>query len=568
MIAVADAIVHTQSVNLRHADGQPWAALRDGVAYGRYSAYGILPSLLALPASAISAVFAPRGSAAASDLTRLLASFINAPITAATIACIAVLLNRSTLSRRARVTTLCAAALGSCLWPYARSFFSEPLTALLITASLTAATATPRTRASILCAALCAGLLLPTRIAAVVALPILAAAALWAAPFRWRTLVGYAVGLLPGVALWAAYNSARFGTPLASGYGTEASAFSTSLAVGLPGLLVSPGSGLVWYAPFVIAVPLGVRYWWGQQRTVVVATLALVASHLLLYGMWDAWDGGGVWGPRFLVPVIPAALVVAAGVWAAPQRWLHRTALFVVCAGIVINTLGAAVNFSIDSNLQATTPPPITHATILWQRIQTSVLTPGSCRIESGWHPSEAPDGVLWQRSAGASTLSCSHPSAAVVRFFFDDRRPEEAPRSAFVLDSGPDQYPIPNGTFRRVWLLTRAGTQTYTVRSTPWNAHTLGLGPRDGELGPTLLALSADPPLRTIHDASIAPMPSQPRRRWAWYYEPTNHHRGDWWASYLPATALAPWAPLIVAVWLCVVLGCLGAAWRSRQPT
>jgi hypothetical protein len=102
-----------------------------------------------------------------------------------------------------------------------------------------------------------------------------------------------------------------------------------------------------------------------------------------------------------------------------------------------------------------------------------------------------------------------------------------------------------------------------------PWNPATLGISDRDDALGPTLLAISAVPPLRQIRDASIAPMPSQPMRRWAWYYEPTNRHPGDWWVWYLPHTALADWSALLVAGWLACVSICLGAAaqvWRRTN--
>lgn len=567
MVAVSDAIVHTHSVKLRHADGQPWAALRDGADYGRYAAYGILPSLLALPASTLSAAVFVRGSTANTDLTRLLASLINAPITAATITCLAVLLERTSLPRGARVWTLVAAAVGSCLWPYARTFFSEPLTALLITASLTAATSPVRSRRTLLLAGLCAGLLLPTRVAAGIAIPILAAAALWQPPRRWRDVFTWGAALVPGVALWCAYNQIRFGTPFASGYSTESAAFGTSLTVGLPGLLVSPGTGLLWYAPFVVFIPFGIRSWWRSRPTILLSALTLLASNLLLYGMWDAWDGGGVWGPRFLVPCIPAAILIAAGVWSTPQPWLQQAARLVIGAGVVINVLGVAVNFSIDSNLHATTAPPITHAKILWQRVQTLFLPENTCRIERDWYPSEAADHILWQRSAGASTFRCNQPSGAVLQLSFDDRRPAGVAPSGFVLDTGSDRFAVPNGAYRRVFLLSKPGPQRYTVRSTPWNPASLGFGDRADDLGPTLLAMRATPPLLAIADASVAPMPTQPLRRWAWYYEPTNRHLADWWAVYLPATALAPWSGLFWLGWACAVGTALCAAWFTWRP-
>jgi len=571
MIAVSDAIVHTQSVALRHADGQPWSALRDGINYGRYASYGILPSLLIVPISVVVALFSTPGTLVAADAVRLLASFVNAPITAATIACLAVLINRTTLPRSGRIWTLVCAAAGACLWPYARSFFSEPLTMLLITASLASATRRPVTTGSVFLAALCAGLILPTRIAAVVAIPILATAAYWTAPLRRSTVLAACAGVIPGIALWGTYNVLRYGTFFATGYGTESTAFDTPFLTGLTGLLVSGGSGLIWYAPFVIWIPVGARYWWHHDRRMLSSALGLVLTHLLLYASWSAWDGGGVWGPRFLVPIIPAALLVAAGVWATPARIVRSAAQLTVLLGIGITFLGAAVNFSIDSNLPVPREiPPIAHARILWDRLRSSTVSAQTCRIETNWHPSEAVDGHLWQRSNGASTFSCRLEPLSILRLHLDDRRPEQAAASAMLLQVGDDaQYPIPAGTFRRIHLLSRAGMQHYTLRSTPWNARALGLSDRDDDLGPTLLDIRSTPALARISDASTAPMPSQPIRRWAWYYEPTNRHPGDWWVWYLPHTALADWSALLIAGWLACVSICLGAAtqvWRRTN--
>ena len=570
MIAVSDAIVHTHSVALRHADGQPWAALRDGIAYGRYASYGILPSLLVIPASLTASFFFDSASLAYTDLVRLLVGLINAPITAATIACLAILLNRTTLSRSARIWTLVCATAGACLWPYARSFFSEPLAMLLITASVTSATRRPATNSSVVLAALCAGFLLPTRIAAVVVIPILACAALWRTPLRRGIILSGIAGCIPGVLLWGFYNILRFGTFFATGYGTESTAFDTPFLTGLSGLLYSAGSGIIWYAPFVVWVPLGVRYWWRQNRPLLVTSLALCISHLLLYASWSAWDGGGVWGPRFLVPIIPAALLVAAGVWDVPSRIIRVSAAGTVVIGVCITLLGSAVNFSLDSNLPLPRDiPPIAHARILWERLRNSTIPEQTCRIEADWHPSEAADGILWQRSNGDSTFTCRLAASSILRLRLDDRRPPDAAPSRLALHNADQRYSLPEGSFRVVQLLSRTGTQHYRLTSMPWNPATLGISDRDDALGPTLLAISAVPPLRQIRDASIAPMPSQPMRRWAWYYEPTNRHPGDWWVWYLPATSLAPWSAWLLSGWCLLWVGCLAASavvWRHNR--
>lgn len=95
-------------------------------------------------------------------------------------------------------------------------------------------------------------------------------------------------GCIPSVLLWGFYNILRFETFFATGYGTESIAFDTPFLTGLWGLLVSGGSGLVWYAPFVIWMPVGALYWWRHNRPLLVTCLALCISHFLLYASWSA----------------------------------------------------------------------------------------------------------------------------------------------------------------------------------------------------------------------------------------------------------------------------------------
>lgn len=126
--------------------------------------------------------------------------------------------------------------------------FSEPLTGLLLLCAVERAytAQTQNDRRALLAAGVMAGLLIATRIAAVIALPFLA---LYVAMVAWShqspdldgVSIGvvtrlctvamrlglWGLGLVPGVTLVIGYNLARFGMPLASGYGDEASAFTT-----------------------------------------------------------------------------------------------------------------------------------------------------------------------------------------------------------------------------------------------------------------------------------------------------------------------------------------------------
>jgi hypothetical protein len=102
------------------------------------------------------------------------------------------------------------------------------------------------------------------------------------------------------------YNYVRFGTylsyPLVPGEG-----FTAPLTVGVPGLLWSSGRGLLFFVPLTWLI--GLSYFANGRRMLspeYLVALAVVLIPIFFYGRWYDWPGGQAWGPRFLVPVMPA----------------------------------------------------------------------------------------------------------------------------------------------------------------------------------------------------------------------------------------------------------------------
>ena len=270
-------------------------------------------------------------------------------------------------------------------WPYARYLFSEPLTALYGAAALWLALS-PRARtkpwAPLACGLVVGGALL---VHAMNALLVVLFGGWWAwEAARRRTLaplVGYGVGLLPGLAVMGWLNWARYGHPLRGGYTAPEERFVWDYARSLPGLLVSPGKGLVWFAPVVVPALLAWRSLWRRERAVALLLAAWVAGFLALVGGWFMWWGGWSWGARYWVAVLPA-LLLSLG-WSG--RWrprLERPLLVGAAAtGLAVNALGVAVDFNaplvdlVQRGLPDTVViwqwaywPPWLHWQALWQR--------------------------------------------------------------------------------------------------------------------------------------------------------------------------------------------------------
>ena len=117
--------------------------------------------------------------------------------------------------------------------------------------------------------------------------------------------------LAGGVTL--AYNYLRFGALLDAGY-LPIEQFSGRLQEGLLGLLVSPGRGLLFYAPVLLLLIPALPVLWRARRAEAAFILVLAATQTLLYARWHVWFGGWCWGPRFLAPLMPF-LALALGPW-------------------------------------------------------------------------------------------------------------------------------------------------------------------------------------------------------------------------------------------------------------
>ncbi len=118
------------------------------------------------------------------------------------------------------------------------------------------------------------------------------------------------------------------------------------LGAGLPSLLVSSGKGLLWYAPPVALAVAGTAQFVRQHGVGAFLPLAAPATYLLVFGSKGNWHGGG-WGPRYIVPMVPFALVASLPVITRalgvrrPWRNLARVAVVVsFLAGVGVNGLG------------------------------------------------------------------------------------------------------------------------------------------------------------------------------------------------------------------------------------
>lgn len=116
----------------------------------------------------------------------------------------------------------------------------------------------------------------------------------------WRKVRDLMAGALPFILAMLFVNWYRFGSPLSDGHGQDPAIALEPFRGGIPGLLLSPGKGLLYYAPLSVFALFHQREW----RLWTPFALSLV-----FHGMLHDWTGGTGWGPRFLFPSLPFLLL-------------------------------------------------------------------------------------------------------------------------------------------------------------------------------------------------------------------------------------------------------------------
>ena len=246
-----------------------------------------------------------------------------------------------------------AFGLGSCAWPvssqalwqHPASTFSLSLAAWLLLRSESRALAAAWCGAAFGMAVLCR----PTTAVAVVGA---AAYLLWVDRRRCATFV---LGGLPFLVFLAAYNYHYFGHPFAFGQSVVASSIAlsktgsaglwqSSWAQSLPGLLVSPARGLVWFSPVLVLGLVSAAAVWRNPRYRPLIPLQLGAvAMILVAGKWFDWWGGLTWGYRSIVDATPylALLLVPIVERVVASRPLRLVCGLLLIWSIAVQVIGA-----------------------------------------------------------------------------------------------------------------------------------------------------------------------------------------------------------------------------------
>lgn len=286
------------------------------------------------------------------EIVRLVYLSANGVMTAVTGALLFFLCRRLGAGRPAATLLSLTFGLGTWAWAHARTDFSEPGTAMMVTASVLAAVTwwdRPASRRAAALTGLLAGCAVLTRASVLVFVPILLLAGLVqrsevSLRQRATAAAAFCLGGVPPALAMAINAWIRFGDPLDNGY--PLLRYSTPLYEGLFGLFMSPGKGLLWYAPVCIVVLFGLRTSYLRNRRYALTIMSMLVAHAAVYARFDIWSGENAYGPRYLIPILPVIIALLAPVVDTATHWRRGVRIAAVVGFLIPGLLGSTMYFN------------------------------------------------------------------------------------------------------------------------------------------------------------------------------------------------------------------------------
>jgi hypothetical protein len=322
MLAVAESVVAHHRVTVPPELGMPgrggqyfsvWYPLQSFLAVPFVAAGNVTAHLLRLPEHYVAAIFA------------LLLPVV---FTAATLALVAMIaLELGSLVPGAYLAASCY-GVGTIAMVYARTFYADPLFAFLTAASIYLAIRGGRRE--IFSAGVCAALVILAKPTGIIVGPIVSFYLMLKHKKLRKSFIP-AAGAALGFAVYCLYNQIRFGNPFL--FSRPTTPHLSTIPVAILGQLLSPGRGLLWYSPVVVAAFAAALKGRRTHLSEVLLIGATFLGFLLEHSIWDFWAGGWSWGPRYLLAALPA-LMAFLGLLSG--RW-RRLAIALTIAGFLIN---------------------------------------------------------------------------------------------------------------------------------------------------------------------------------------------------------------------------------------
>ncbi|MEW5694062.1 MAG: hypothetical protein AB1765_12300, partial [Candidatus Hydrogenedentota bacterium] len=358
----ARSIVENFSTDIEHTEKNHFYC-KKGVDNKYYSKFGIGFSLFLVPfiitGKFISIIFGLKQT----NLLYFVSSFANIIVISLIVAVFCLLVWNISKNRKISIILSLTLGFSTFLMPYGRTLFNDPFCLLNLTLSIyffylfKAALQTQNLRERYLFySGIFSGLMFATRFEYTIIIPGISLLFLNLLKTNKKSLYKIIFYIVPVVVIFlflGLYNHTRFGRFYDTGiYNQDPSdKFSTPLFVGLSGMLLSPGKGIIFYAPVIILSIWGLKDWIktrGIESFIILFFIILPV--LILHSKWHSWMGGWSWGPRRLIGILTLLLLPAINALASilnkrENKLLINFILVIFLTGFLIQVPGFLVNF-------------------------------------------------------------------------------------------------------------------------------------------------------------------------------------------------------------------------------
>ncbi len=310
-LKTAQALLHRGTFAIEHRpESAGYVFVREGQGFSKF---GVGLALIWVPFVAVADVVARLSGLPAEFVTHFVVSTYSIFFGAAVCVLFHRLASAFGVGKRHALLLTLAFGIGTIVWKYSVYDFSEiAQTSFLLGATCAAWRNTPR---SVAVMTVLLSLNVWTKVASAIYVPIFLAYLVLvnrtdARGIVRRLSVSAAVGavFVAGL-LWL--NWVRFGDPLESGYGEQASMFSDRFLHNAAALLVSPEKGLFLYSPVLLFGLAGFPWFFRRHRAEAWLFVALILANVSFHSLYVYYEGGWCWGPRFSVPITFALLLPA-----------------------------------------------------------------------------------------------------------------------------------------------------------------------------------------------------------------------------------------------------------------
>ncbi len=234
------------------------------------------------------------------------------------------------------------------LWYYSRTFFTEPYLWALPVLSLWALV---RERWALAAGVLGVAVLVKESAVLTVAVILLGVLVVRG----WRRATAIAAGPAVAGLVFLAKNVLVYGEPVVT---SQAFRLGAPLE-GLVGVLFDPIHGLAPFAPLAMVALVTWPRAVSRSKARVsshVGAAAIAAAWLALTASWVDWSGGSCYGPRLLVPLLPALVVPLGDAWsrATEERWLAAVLATAFGVGFAVQWCAAVDPFTVFWSISIT----------------------------------------------------------------------------------------------------------------------------------------------------------------------------------------------------------------------